>query len=118
MNPLIKWLVQERASQDATPENIERNFDVLKTDRYYHFNITVKAGVSKVNVVCDRALAIDPSCSKAVTHCQNALTLLGEKRWEKDTNDLTISIYAKPAKAKRLSTNFKKTFMDISPWKK
>ena len=66
MNPLIKRLVQERASQDATPQTIERNFDLLKTDRYYHFNITVKAGVSKVNVVCDRALALDPSRSKAV----------------------------------------------------
>ena len=66
MNPLIKKLVQERASQDATPQTIERNFDALKTDRYYHFNITVKAGVSKVNVVCDRALALDPSRSKAV----------------------------------------------------
>ena len=66
MNPLIKKLVQERASQDATPQAIERNFDILKTDRYYHFNITVKAGVSKVNVICDRALALDPSRSKAV----------------------------------------------------
>ena len=49
----------------------------------------------------------------AVTHCQNALTLLGEKRWEKDTNDLTISIYAKLAKAERLSTNFKKALEEI-----